>query len=318
MFAGVFTRKRVPSPKSGVEMINRFLCVFVTLAAFGCGASPTMASYVGEDRTEDFMQADFNRYYHVHVPNRPEVGPAAPLVLAFHGSGQTGEDLQARSGLNAVADAEGFIVVYLQAAMGVWDIFGDLAGLGLDDVAYVRQVIDRVSRTNVIDRHRIIAVGLSNGGVFSQGLGCKLADRLAGFVAVAATMPTRLAETCHPSRPISALYLTGSADTFFPIAGSKVLLSLDATLGLWGQANDCDGSRLRSSPIDQVDDGTVVYHSTYRGCDDNALTALDSIVGGGHAWPGAAVPAPASFGPTSQEISANLEIARFLRALKRD
>jgi polyhydroxybutyrate depolymerase len=277
-----------------------------------------MATYAGEDRTEDFFQADFNRYYHVHVPEHPELGPAAPLVLAFHGSGQTGEDLQARSGLNAVADAQGFIVVYLQGAMGVWDIFDDLGFLGLDDLAYVREVIDRVSRANVIDRRRIIAVGLSNGGVFAQQLGCKLADRISGFVAVAATMPRRIAEGCHPSRPISALYLAGTADGFFPIAGGEVLLSLDATLDVWARTNGCDDRRVRSNPLDQVDDGTVVFKSAYRGCDRGTHTVLDSIVGGGHAWPGATVPAPAAFGPTSREISANEEISRFLQTLPRD
>jgi polyhydroxybutyrate depolymerase len=290
-----------------------------TLFALGCGAASTMASYEGEDWVGEFMQVDFVRYFHVHVPDRPELGPAAPLVLAFHGSGQTGEELRARSGLDAIADREGFIVVYPQAGMGVWDIFGDLGFLGLDDFAYVREVIDRVSRRNVIDRNRIIAVGLSNGGVFAQQLGCRLADRINGFVAVAATMPTRVAEGCHPSRPVSAMYLTGTADTFFPIAGNNVLLSLDATLAVWARANNCEGSRFRSDGLDaDAGDGTVVFQSLYRSCEGGSYTVLDSIVGGGHAWPGAAIPAPASFGPTSREISANEEIARLLRAMYRD
>ena len=62
----------------------------------------------------------------------------------------------------------------------------------------------------------------------------------------------------------------------------------------------------------------MVFRSSYRSCDDNTVVALDSIVGGGHAWPGALVPAPESFGPTSRDISANEEIARFLRVLADD
>ena len=151
----------------------------------GCGASPVMASYEGEDWMESFMQADFTRFFRVHVPDRPDVGPAAPLVLAFHGSSQNAEQFANMSALNAKADAVGFIVAYLEAPMGAWDSFGSMEFLGLDDLDYVRQVIDRVGRRNVIDRHRVIAVGLSNGGVFVQRLGCKLSDRIAGFVAVA-------------------------------------------------------------------------------------------------------------------------------------
>src|SRR5690606_22303518 len=116
--------------------------VILTLAA-GCGQSPTLATYRGEDSQDSFWQADFNRFYHLHVPDRPEAGPLAPLVLALHGYGQNSRDFRAVTGLDAAADRHGFIVAYLQAAMGAWDIFGGLGNLGLDDVDYVRQVIDR-------------------------------------------------------------------------------------------------------------------------------------------------------------------------------
>lgn len=289
----------------------------LTLAVAACGASPVMATYTGEDWTESFMQADFTRYFHVHVPERPELGPAAPLVLAFHGVGQTGERLREVSGLDAAADAEGFIVVYLEAAMGAWDVFGDIGFLGLDELGYVREVIDRVGRAQVIDRDRIIAVGLSNGGVFAQRLGCKLSDRIAGFVAIAASMPKLLAEDCTPGRPISVRYILGTADSFFPVAGNQVLFSFDEALAFWAGRNGCSGQRLRDALPDLADDGTMVYRSQYRFCDGATRTVLDSIVGGGHAWPGSVIPAPTSFGPTSYDISANAEIVRFLAGLPR-
>jgi polyhydroxybutyrate depolymerase len=283
-----------------------------------CGESPVRASYEGEDWEDSFMQVDFTRFYRVHVPDRPEVGPAAPLVLAFHGVGQDGTTFRARSGLDAMADQEGFIVVYLEAAMGAWDIFGDMGFLGLDDLAYVREVITRVSRRSVIDEDRIIAVGLSNGGVFSQQLACRMADRLAGFVSVSATMPRRIGDDCHPSRPISAHYVIGTDDSFFPIAGTSVLLSLDQTIAVWANANGCSGGRNRTAVPDRHDDGTTVFQSWYRPCDNGTWTAMDSIVGGGHVWPGGTGNPPAGFGALSQEISANARIAAFLRALPRN
>jgi polyhydroxybutyrate depolymerase len=281
----------------------------------GCGASPVMATYEGDDWMESFMQADFTRFFRVHVPDRPELGPAAPLVLAFHGSSQNAEQFQGMSGLNATADAEGFIVAYLEAPMGAWDSFGSMEFLGLDDLDYVRQVIDRVGRRNVIDRNRVIAVGLSNGGVFVQRLGCKLSDRIAGFVAVAASMPRLLTEDCASTRPVSAMYILGTADTFFPAAGSKVLLPFDSTVNFWARKNRCDGGRVSAALLDAEDDGTRVYVSSYRSCDNGSHAVLDSIVGGGHAWPGSTRPAPEGFGPTSRDISANAEIVRLLGML---
>lgn len=291
----------------------------VAIAAMlaACSGSPVQASYAGEEWEDSFMQQEFTRFYRVHVPDRPEVGPAAPLVLAFHGVGQDGEQFRARAGLDAVADAEGFIVVYLEAAMGAWDIFGDLGFLGLDDIAYVREVIDRVSRHNVIDLDKVIAVGLSNGGVFSQQLACTLSDRLAGFVAVGALMPRALWGGCTPARPISAAYVIGDADAFFPAAGNQVTLSIDEVMAFWAARSGCSGGRTRSTWPDADGAITTAYWSRYRPCDHGTHVWLDSIAGGGHAWPGAAVPAPAQFGPTSRDVSANTEIARLLRALPR-
>jgi polyhydroxybutyrate depolymerase len=290
----------------------------LALLVLGCGTSPVMATYTGEDWEDSFMQADFVRLYRVHVPERAELGPAAPLVLVFHGSSQTSLGIQAASGLDQTADAAGFIVAYLEAPMGAWDVFGDLGFLGLDDLGYVREVIERVDRRYVMDRRRIIAVGLSNGGVFSQRLGCELADRLAGFVSVAASMPLLMAQDCTPSRPISALYILGTADPFFPTAGNPVLLSFDGTIDFWARVNGCSGRRIRTALPDLADDGTMVYSSMYRPCDRGTRTVLDSIVGGGHAWPGGVTPAPPSFGPTSRDISANAEIIRFLETIPRD
>ena len=288
------------------------------LALPGCGPAPVMATYERDDREESFMQVDYNRYYRVYVPERRELGPAAPLVLALHGVSQTNEQLRAASGLDEAADAHGFIVVYLQAAMGAWDVFGSQREFGLDEVGYVREVIDRVSRRNVIDKRRIIAVGLSNGGVMSQQLACKLSDRIAGFVSVAASLSKPMAADCQPTRPVSAVYILGTADSFFPAAGNAVLHSFDGTLQFWASRNGCEGSRTRMSLPDLSEDGTRVHVSAYRGCDDGSRTVLDSIVGGGHAWPGATLPAPEAFGPTSYDISANEEIVRLLAGLPRD
>ncbi len=292
--------------------------MLASLLLLGCGESPVMATYKGDDQVVSFMQADYTRFYRVHVPVRDELGPAAPLVLAFHGSSQTGDQLRALSDLDHAADASGFIVVYPEAAMGNWDVFGSVQGLGLDELAYVREVIDRVKRAYVIDEHKIIAVGLSNGGVMAQQLACTMADRIAGFVAVAASLSHYQAEDCHPSQPISALFLLGTVDPFFPAAGNSTLQSFDGTMQFWASANHCPGGRTRTALPDVTDDGTVVYWSRYRPCRDGVRVEMDSIVGGGHRWPGAAITGVGSgLGVTSQDISANDEIVRFLGAIPR-
>ncbi|HRP08531.1 MAG TPA: PHB depolymerase family esterase [Gemmatimonadales bacterium] len=296
--------------------LHRFIPVLaVALAA--CGESATLATYQGEDRMESFWQTNFNRYYNIHVPERQVAGPVAPLVLALHGYGQNSRDFRASTGLDAAADQHGFIVVYLQAAMGAWDIFGGLGNLGLDDIDYVRRAIDQVTRLYPVDEDRIVAVGLSNGGVFAQQLACKLSNRIAGFVSVAATMPHLLADECAADRPVNAFYLVGTADTQFPFEGNETLLSFDGMMSAWARTNGCGGRRNSAAIPDRAEDGTRVYWSRYDKCDNGVRTWMDSIVGGGHAWPDAVIPPGERFGPTSRDINANDEIARFLQGLRR-
>lgn len=302
--------------RSRVMFRIRTLLVAGVVATSGC-QSPTQATYRADDWTSSFQQADFTRFYHVHVPDRPEPGPIAPLVLAFHGVGQNGRDFRALTRLDETAAELGFIVVYLEAAMGAWDVFGELGNLGLDEFGYVRRVIDEVSNRHVIDHDRIIAIGLSNGGVFAQRLGCKMSNRIAGFVSVSATLVKRIADECDGNARVSAFYIAGTDDFQFPVDGNSVLHSLDGAMQFWGSRNGCNGGRSSSQLSDRFDDGTVVFHSRYNGCDAGARVWLDSIVGGGHTWAGSGRPPSEGMGITSAEISANAEIARFLSGLRR-
>lgn len=310
---------RLLKDKSQLSLAWKSLPVVVlSVLAWGCGSSPAMATYQGENWTESFMQADFTRVFRVHVPKRTELGPVAPVVLAFHGVGQNGELLEAQSGLSEMADREGVIVVYMEAAMGAWDIFHDLGSLALDELAYVREVIDRVSARYVIDQDRIVAVGFSNGAVMAQQVGCSLSHRVAGFVSVAATMPKRLEEGCHPDHPMNVLYLVGTADRYFPAAGSNILLSLNGVLQLWAAKNRCDRTSRQASLPDISADSTTATVIWFTGCRDGVRVVLDRIEGGGHTWPGAVSSPSSNQGPTSHDLSANEEIARFLHSLRRD
>jgi polyhydroxybutyrate depolymerase len=117
-------------------------------------------------------------------------------------------------------------------------------------------------------------------------------------------------------RPISALYVLGTEDPFFPAAGDGTLLSFDSTLAFWGRHNQCGARRTSTALPDTAHDGTRVWRSAYSGCTGRAQVVLDSVVGGGHAWPGAVVPTnPATLGVTSRNLSTNDAIIRLLRGV---
>lgn len=261
------------------------------------------------------MNVDFlDRTYRVHVPPSQTLRRPAPLVLMFHGLGINAAAMEEHTGFNAAADAAGIIVVYPESILGGWD-----SDAGTNDLRFARLLIGRMQATHDIDETRIVAAGLSNGANFVQRLGCELPDRIAGFVAVAGTMLRSALQRCAlvapefpDGRRVNAAFILGSEDQFYPMAGSSTLLSADSSLGFWAAEAGCSGARTTMALADTSGDGTTVYRATYQSC-GGLIVRLDSIVGGGHAWPGALHPLPEEIiGVTSRNASANGDLVEFV------
>jgi polyhydroxybutyrate depolymerase len=286
------------------------ICVTIGSLALACApGNPTTAVYTGGNSRETMAVGTWDRSFTIHLPTRATPGPVAQLIVAYHGLGQTAAQLEAQTDLDATADAMGAIVVYPEAALGQWDVTGDFVDIfGIDDLAFTRQMLDRLSTEVVYDQSHVTAVGLSNGAEYVQRLACEMADRFTGFVTVAGTLARPARDACQPSRPVAALYIIGSNDTQFPVGGDDVVLSVDSTMDFWAGRNHCGKRGARAILPDTAHDSTVVYRSWYLDCAGGAGVGLDSIAGSGHGWPGEPHAGPG----ISRNLSVNVEIRRFV------
>lgn len=120
------------------------------------------------------------RRYLSYVPAGAAQSSDAPVVIVLHGSGinaESAEDHQTKGRFNQLADRDGFIVVYGNAApgelssndpwfmnSGSWrqDLFDDGE---LDDVEYLSLVLEDLKARSVISGNNdVYLVGMSNGG----------------------------------------------------------------------------------------------------------------------------------------------------------
>lgn len=295
------------------------LALLLTATLAACTDTGTTVTYTGGDSYASVQVGPVRRWYRLHIPERATPGPAAPLVIAFHGYGQSAEGLEAQTGLDAAADAAGVIVAYPEAYYGSWDVNGELEEFfQVEDVAYTRAIIAQVRADHVIDRHRIVAVGMSNGAVFVHRLACLAADEIAGFVTVAGAMLRNVAASCLPIQPMSVLHVLGSEDGYFSPAGSSAVLPADSAVAFWaGKARCGDGRRSGALP-DTAGDGLPITTLTWTGCPDGVSIAMVRIAGGGHAWPGAAIPPnEESFGRMSRSYDASRAVMDFARRVER-
>lgn len=256
------------------------------------------------------------RGFLVYVPHNMPVGDW-PVVLAFHGNGSNPEGLIEFTGLAAKADRAGFLAVF-PAGSGRLDRArsfnaGNCCGYALrhqiDDVGFLAALLDHLPELAPIDPRRVYATGMSNGALMCYLAADRLADRIAAIAPVAGPMGT---ETCSPSRPVPVCHFHGTADEFASYRGGRGrrsitgtdFYSVEHTIGRWVAANRCHPVPEQVELEPQVEDGTRVTRTTYRGPQPHSEVVLYTIHGGGHTWPDG--PGQMKFlGPTTRNLSAN-------------
>lgn len=261
------------------------------------------------------------RSYELFVPDGAGASRPMPLVLAFHGGGGQGDDMERLTHFSRLAAQEHFLVAYPNGVRRHWNDGRGLLPDEIDDVAFVRRLLDDVGRAQAVDAQRIYATGMSNGAIFSHYLGLKLADRLAAIAPVSGGVSVQAAANFHPAQALPVLMVQGTADPIVPYAGGPILrthgsiVSTDRAVELWRTA---DGLPLQAAseqlPDADPTDGCRARRSTWRAQPDGVEVQLLQLEDGGHAWAGGLAYLPeAIIGRTCRDVDATELIWAFFR-----
>jgi polyhydroxybutyrate depolymerase len=150
--------------------------------------------------------------------------PSPPLLIAFHGSGQTGESFRAGTGyaFDRVADASGFVVAYPDGYERHWNDCRKVASfaaraLNVDDIGFVRAMVAHLEAKLGVDPGRVFATGHSNGGSMCYRLAQEMAGEIAGVAPISASMPVPANNDCQENgRAMSVLVMNGTDDPIDP------------------------------------------------------------------------------------------------------
>lgn len=300
-------------------MMPRMLAAVLAILALPVVLVPIegVAFFVRHRSNGAIVTSGQSRDYVLHVPASYDRSKPAPLVISLHGAGLWGAAQRDISRWNAVADREGFIVVYPSGGGSggprVWRLGrAELAS----DVTFIADLIDKLTADYNIDRARVYANGLSNGGGMSFVLSCTLSHRIAavGIVGAAHLAPW---DWCTDRRPMPMVAFHGTADPVTPYAGGRSWISSRPFphIPMW-TANWARRNRCAPDPVD-VNLAATVTRRTYTGCADDAPVVLYTIHGGGHDWPGGAPLPEWLSGPPSRGIDATTVMWEFFREHRR-
>lgn len=254
------------------------------------------------------------------VANPPAKPAPRPLVLALHGGGGNGRQMERYSRLNDVAVRHGFLVAYPDALEANWNDGRGSEAIAsqkknVDDVLFIRKLVDAVSETAPVDRGRVFATGISNGAFMSHRLAAEASDLVAAVAPVVGGMAPAIAEKFNPEHPVSLLVIQGDSDPLVPFAGGDVtafgrargkLIPTEDALGKYLARGHVAGEPKIVQQDSDPADGTSVEIRTWPDGEGGVKTAFRLIKNGGHTWPGRPLYLPqAMIGKASQEFSAS-------------
>jgi len=292
------------------------------------GACASIGSANAKDESSSLQMGALTRTYTVHVPQTPPPSGGFPVILAFHGGGMQGAGMRRLTQLDALADRDGFIVIYPDGIDKHWNDGRSTIKNPQDDVGFISKLLGTLSQDHAVNSRRIYATGISNGALFAERLGCELSPQIAGIAPVAGTLPAETAPGCRPSRPVAVMQIDGTADPIMPYGGGAVkdfggrgeggnVLSVMQTAEQWARLNRCEiRAEARPLPVTARFDRTRAFSTQYLNCAPGGQVRILTVEGGGHAWPGGPQYAPRlMIGVSSRQFNASNMIAEFFLSL---
>lgn len=263
-----------PGPLRCVALWLAWAVAFVGWSPAGAGA-----------QEEALRDAGRERAYLLHRPASLSRSTPAALVVMLHGGFGSARQAQRAYGWDALADREGFVVVYPDGVGRSWNAGGICCGPALrqevDDVGFLDRLLRTVEVAQNIDARRVYLTGMSNGAAMAYRYGCQGAVALAAIGPVAGT----LSMPCRPTRPVSVLAIHGLADEHVPYAGGSGTRgvtkgewqSVPGTLAAYREAGGCQ------EPVTRTDG---VVQTTSALCPSGREVVLIAVTDAAHQWPG--------------------------------
>ena len=266
-----------------------FLFLFMLIS---CGNEET--GFVEERVIE---HEGLERSFLIYVPKN--IKENAPLVVAIHGYTSSAKTLMGYSGINQVADKEGFLVAYPQGTKDSRD--NNFFNVGyefhsdskVNDVNFIREIVLNLTKDYKLNSKRVFATGMSNGGDMSYLLACTSSDLFTAVAPVAGVMMKDTLENCNPEKKIPIFEIHGTKDSISKFEGDMnnedkwgAYYDLPSTIEFWVNKHALNEKETIQLENKNTEDGTTITFERYWSDESQREVWFYIVNDGNHTWPG--------------------------------
>ena len=250
------------------------------------------------------------RSVQLFVPSAANAGTPLPLVILLHGYTGNGSGVENYMNFLPLAEVRGFFYCYPDGTLDANSYRGwssDPApddclhpGSRVDDIAFLRSLINEIVRTQGANPQRVYLIGHSNGGDMAYRMAHDESALIAGIASLAG--PDRAMDTL-PSQTVSILHIHGTADTVALYGGGSMIggcpgvyPGATAIIEAWANYSGANGVQTETQPsMDLIGDvpGLDTIVTRYTNAPAGGAVELWSIQGGSHDPPLTSAFAPA-------------------------
>ena len=150
-----------------------------------------------------------------------------------------------------------------------------------DDIGFIEKVIDH--HKNQYDIKSVIVIGMSNGGMLAQAIGCNLADKVDAIINIEGMQA--LGMSCIPDKPLTMVIYGAKNDTTVP---PEDILASDGyfyepmknTVNDWKNAFNCSNSTKK-----QILNPAEITKEHFYDCNDGVTITSILDHNNDHDWP---------------------------------
>ena len=270
------------------------------------------------------------REYIIHVPEN--LNQDSPIVFVIHGYTGSAEGIAAYTGMNNIAEREGFIAVYPQGTIdsngntffNVGYEFNDDSPI--NDVSFIRELVRSISQEFNLKRKKAFATGMSNGGDMSYLLACTSSDLFKAVAPVAGVLMKGLKDSCELNSPVPIFEIHGTADKISLFEGDLnneggwgAYYDLPSTIDFFAERYQLTNKSVKQTISKESGADYDIFFERHWSDDLEEEVWMYRIEDGRHVWPGIKLNwwnnplAWFYFGSGNEDINASEEVWSFFK-----